>query len=199
MSANASAPRVPTDEIYRFQLFGDHYEIVYAGHRIHLKDSVGLTYINRLIEDPFKDIPILQLVHGAASKPGEKDDTKFALQTGLTITDLTERAEGIEKRLRAARERAAACKYNGDTLGLIEAEDLINALEESAHENGPVAKALNSKGSLVKAKDAVRKAISRAIDGIRKHCPPLARHLRRSISGGNRYSYEPEHLPEWIL
>jgi hypothetical protein len=199
MSAAASSSCVPTVETRRFQRRGDYYEVDYAGHRENLKGCVGLGYLQHLLENPFKDIPVLQLIHGEVSNQSEKDGSSFAFRSGLNITDLTERSEGIEERLRAVRNYEAECRCNGDLDGIHRAEEVIHELEKTDKEGGPVAKALQTKVPLAKAKEAVRKAINRAINEIKKHCPPLARHLRRSISGGNRYSYEPEYQQEWNL
>lgn len=160
---------------------------------VPLRALRGFDYLRDLLRRPGRPVTALDLVGagtGVGVQPGLGD-----LLDGQARTVYRQRLLDIEHELGEAEEwsdlgRLDALKAERDAL-----------LDEIARATGLRGHARTTGSSQERARVAVKKAISTAIDRLATVDEPLARHLRTSIRTGLSCSYEPDpaHEPDWVL
>src|SRR6185369_5746397 len=77
--AHATAARAGDDPPFAFVREGEYWAVTHAGATVRLKDSLGIQYLVRLIEQPGREIHVLDLVGERASGGGGVSE---AIDTG---------------------------------------------------------------------------------------------------------------------
>jgi tetratricopeptide (TPR) repeat protein len=172
----------------------DHWLLVYGRREIALTDLVGMRYLAVLLERPGQDVPALDLAM-AATVEHRRDELVDAtalrayrrrlaeLDTALDDAALdTGRATAVADPARAERlaaERDALLAHLSGALGL-----------------GGRSRTFASSGE--RARTAVHKALTRALDQIATVDAGLAADLRTCIRTGTTCRYDPDEIfPEW--
>jgi hypothetical protein len=163
----------------------DRWLLAHHGGEVVVGDLVGMRYLARLVAEPGRAITALELA-GSAAAPVEPS-----------------RQPMLDERARAAyaaraRELAAAAgraRTDGDRERVEALEDEIEALtRELDRSRGLRGRGRSFAGPAERARTAVRKAISRALDAVEAGDPMLAQMLRLSVSTGYECSYTPTGL-----
>jgi AAA ATPase domain len=175
---------------------GELWTLTHAGGSFHLKDSKGLRYLARLLEEPHAEVHVVELQAGAPAPelraagktagPWLDDEAKQAYRTRLAELedDLAEaeRWGDPERVARAREEREAIGRELARAVGLGGRDRPAGSAAERARVN---------------ATRAIRGAIRR----IEECDPSLGRHLDRAVRTGTFCAYDPASQDEvtWKL
>jgi tetratricopeptide (TPR) repeat protein len=166
---------------------GDVWRVEHQGGTHRIKDLRGMQLLAKLVEEPGREMHVLDLV-------GASDATAGAI-------DLGDAGEVIDKRARAAY----AARLRDLDATIAEAEDWndLARLETARGERDALARELSralglggrerrSGAAAERARVNVQRRLRDAIRRIEEHDAALARHLERSLRTGAFCSYEPE-------
>ena len=153
----------------------------------------GFGYLRELLRRPGQPVAALDLV-GAG--------TGVAVQSGLGDLLDKQALKAYRQRLRDLDQELTEAAEWSD-LGRLDAlrTERDALLDELARATGLGGRARTTGSSQERARVAVKKAISAAIDRIATVDEPLARHLRTGIHTGLNCSYEPDPADslDWVL
>ena len=180
---NAPAkPRAPASGRVELARAGELWTLTGFGEQIHVKDSRGVQMIAKLVEEPGRELHVLELAGGGdpdgGGDAGPALDPKARAQYRTRLTELVadrEQAEawGDAGRLeRANREIEALTAELERAVGLGGRDRKIGAASERARSN-------------------VQRRITHALDQIRAASPRLGEHLVASIRTGTYCVYSP--------
>lgn len=176
-----------------FRRKGKIWTLRFEGEVVHMKDSVGLAYIARLLREPDRDIPAISLL---AARAGI--DPLAASGSAGEILDGEARAK-YQRRYSDLREELAEAVANRD---LGRSERAQREMEQLATELAR-ATGLGGRNRWQSDKERVRKSVSMAvardIKNIEKLHKPLGRHLGASISSGRVFRYAPPTPIDWLM
>jgi tetratricopeptide (TPR) repeat protein len=170
-------------------LEGEYFALRFRAETLHLKDSLGLRYIARLVHTPGQEIHVLDLVRerSGASDAGELLDQGDA---GELLDEQARKA--YRKRLEALEDAVAEAESFGDTA---RAETARHEIEMLASELGRAVglggRARKAGAAGERARSAVQRRIRHAVERIASHSPALASFLERSLRTGNYCSFVP--------
>jgi tetratricopeptide (TPR) repeat protein len=180
-----------------FRREGEVWELRYGGLQIRLRDSKGLRDIARLLREPGRAVPALELAAAPMSLviPGEQ----LSVQGDLgEVIDATARA-AYRARLVELDEEAAEADERGDIVGsesaAREREALISQLAAAYGLGGRVRRVGHPSE---RARTAVTARIRDSLRRIDAAHPDLGRHLSRSIRTGTVCVYEPDQPTTWF-
>jgi hypothetical protein len=163
-----------------------------AGTATPLPARRGFGYLRELLRRPHQPIAALDLVAAG---------TGTVAQPGLGVLD-RQALSAYRKRLRDLDSELAEAEQWSD-IGRADAlrEERDALLAELAHAAGLGGRARLAGASAERARVAVKKAISSAIDRVAAVDEPLARHLSVRVRTGLTCSYEPDPADsrDWIL
>jgi hypothetical protein len=186
----AAAASVPP---FAFLREGEYWSVTYGGSTFRLKDSLGLNYLVRLLEQPGREIHVLDLTGeraagGAGAGVNEAIDTGDA---GELLDDEARRA--YRRRLEDLEETVAEAESFGDAARAARAREEIEMLgAELGRAVGLGGRARRAGGAAERARSAVQRRIKNAIERIADHSPPLGALLTRTVRTGNYCVYRPE-------
>jgi tetratricopeptide (TPR) repeat protein len=189
-SGAASSSPAPTDQPFAFVREGEYWAVSFAGATFRLKDSLGVQYLVRLIEEPGREIHVLDLAgERAAVGPGVNE----AIDTGDAGELLDEEARGsYRRRLEDLEETVAEAESFGDAARAARARAEIEMLAaELGRAVGLGGRARRAGGSAERARSAVQRRIKNAIERIGEHSAALAALLGRTIRTGNYCVFRP--------
>jgi hypothetical protein len=189
------APSVHHDlrRVHLHPVPGGHWLIGPEAAPVPLRALRGFGYLRALIARSAQPIGALDLV-GAG--------TGVAVQSGLgdlvdkqALTAYRQRLRDLDQELSEAEQWSDIGRL--ETIN-IERDALLNELSSVTGLNG---RSRTSGSSQERARVAVQKAVSAAIDRIATVDEPLARHLQAHIRTGLTCSYEPDpaHKLDWVL
>lgn len=176
-----------------FRRRGDYWELSFDGQTILLRDTVGLSYIARLLIEPNRDIPAITLL---AARAGVDP----LVPTGSRGEILDEAArENYRRRYVDLQQELEAAEKNND-VGQIaklqsEIEQLTNELARATGLGGRNRKHSDAERTRI----AVTMAIHRSISGITQRHAAMGKHLSSAISTGIACRYAPDRKIEWRL
>jgi hypothetical protein len=166
---------------------GQQWHMVWRGRRVAVADSVGLTHLAVLLNNPDREIACLELVAGldTLSRKGVAGTSRQPVLDRTAIHSYRARisrlAADIEDLETAGdRERAAAARHEYDWL-----------VSELSAGTGIGGTSRTFADSAERARTAVGKAIRRALAGVERVDAELARHLRQAVRTGVTCSYRP--------
>jgi hypothetical protein len=176
-----------------FRCRGDYWEVAFDGSEVKLlKNSVGLSYIARLLAEPHKSIPAVSLL---AARAGI--DSQFL--SGSSGEMLNE--EGKSEMKKAYSDLIAQRDEAIENADIGRRDDANARLEQLAVE---LSRRLNVQGKAREESDAerVRKSVSmavaREIKVITNNLVPLGSHLS-AITSGTYFKYAPDREVDWLL
>jgi hypothetical protein len=175
-----------------FLLSGDFWQVTFRGMTKHLKDTVGMGYLARLLAQPHRDIPAVSLL---AARAGI--DPLVTQGSSEKLIDEKARAEYREhyRDLEEEIADAEAC-HDAGRLERAQAErqQLVDELTRTAGLGGK----LRERSDADRVRKSVSMAVNRDIENIAKHHEELGRHLQVSISSGLQFRYTPETPIDWL-
>lgn len=197
-----------------FKKRGDFWEVVFFGETFYLEDSKGLTYIACLLSQMGKPISCKELsalVEGhnlTNDSPFGKMSRSQLSEYGLMDLGADDAGEHLDKRsiieyrnrLKELEEDLSEADRFND-IGLItklenEKEAILIELKHSIGLGGRVRRAPSSNE---KARQAVYKRITEAIENIKDKNKALYEHLKSSIKTGGSCTYSPLNPLHWSL
>ena len=191
-AAGAPAPARASD--FSFTREGEYWTVAHAGapfRAFRLKDSVGLRYLVRLIEEPGREIHVLDLVGERASGGGGANEAIDTGDAGELLDDEARRS--YQNRIEDLEETIAEAESFGDPARAAAARAEMEAISaELGRAVGLGGRARRAGGAAERARSAVQRRIKNAIERIGEHAPELAALLGRTIRTGNFCEYRPE-------
>jgi tetratricopeptide (TPR) repeat protein len=193
-------PEPPTEGGNVFRLEGEVWRLVHAGREVRLRDSKGLRDLARLLAQPARPFPAVELAGAVGSARddvgaeglhaqgdlGELVDAKAREAYRRRLADLddeiddADRAVDVERSARAAAEKDALVAHLAAAYGL----------GGRPRRTGDPAE---------RARQTVTARIREAMGRIDAAHPDLGRHLRRSVRTGRICVYEPDSPIEWMV
>jgi tetratricopeptide (TPR) repeat protein len=185
--APASAP-VPA---FAFVREGEYWAVSFDGATFRLKDSLGIQYLVRLIEEPGREIHVLDLAGERAAGGGA--GVNEAIDTGDAGELLDDEARrSYQRRLEDLEETVAESESFGDATRAARAREEIEMLAaELGRAVGLGGRVRRAGGSAERARSAVQRRIKNAIERIGEHAPALAALLGRTVRTGNYCVFRP--------
>lgn len=178
-----------------FRREGIHRRAVgFAGAEIVVPDLVGLRYVERLLAEPGRELPVLDLVRLERGGPGPG-------QPGLPVLDDQARA-AYKRRLTEIDEDLEDARATGDLARLELAErDREFLLAELRRAVGLGGRQRTTGSDAERARTSVTRSIRYSLDRLAAQHPRLAEHLRASVRTGTYCSYvpDPRVVVEWQL
>ncbi len=160
---------------------GDRWLLVHHERETLLDDLVGVRYLARLIAHPGTEISALDLV-GAA---------RFPEPANQTVVDGPARAAYL-RRARELAEEIADARRDADLERVAGLESELDALTaEIGRSAGISGRTRHFPSPAERARTAVRKAITRAVDTIAAADPAAADLLRATVTTGYQCGYRP--------
>jgi len=189
--ATAPAPKSTTPEApFAFALEGEYWTVTHEANRFRLKDSLGLRYLVRLLEQPGREIHVLDLVgERAGAAPHEAVDLGDA---GELLDD--EAKASYRRRLDDLRDVLAEAESFGDAERASRVRDEIEMLAgELGRAVGLGGRSRRAGAAAERARSAVQRRIKNALERIGEHAPALAAHLGKAVRTGNFCVFRPGH------
>lgn len=175
-----------------FKNQGKTWLVVYEGVPKSVGHSIGMTYICSLLQSPGREahaITLRSLVMNKgdlllSSSGGEMLDYK-------ALKEYRERLRDIEEELREAES-------NNDLARKVPLKEELEALTaEIGRATGLSGRKRTGTDDRERARQAVSRAIYRALDAIKKEHEPLWQHLNNSLKIGGFLSYSPDRSVSW--
>ena len=172
-----------------FKKEGEYWTIAFEGRLFRLKDSVGMHYLARMLQEPGREFHALDLVR-SPRPPSARD----GLGLGHAGELLDDRAKALYRhRMAELRNDLEEADSWGDAERASKAREVLEILaEEFARGVGLGGRDRVAASDAERARVNVTKAIKATIKRIRHDHPSLARHLNFSVRTGTFCSYSPE-------
>ena len=175
-----------------FQKQGKTWLAVYDGVPKSIGDSVGMTYICRLLQSGGQDIHAATLRGAGISK----DKTIVLGSAGEVIDDRARRE--YKERITEIDEDLAEAESNHDFARKDRLNEEREALiKEIARSTGLHGENREASSDRERARQSVSAAIHRALKAIKKEHEPLWQHLTNSLKIGEFLSYQPDQPTTW--
>lgn len=207
-------PSVTEETVFRRE--GDVWRIVYANSSISLRHSTGLAYIEQLLRNPNQEIHAAMIeaaVAGTLSSSqnqadevqdrSEDDEYESPVSTSGAIpvgSHLDQQAlKEYDQRITEAKKELEEATANNDTGRIESLKREINILTKEAARGTGLQGRPRRGGDGERARQAVSKAVNRALKTINKKHPTLWQHLNSSLKIGEYLSYRPEKPISWAV
>ena len=175
-----------------FRRYREFWRLTFDGQTVYLKDSVGLAYIARLLNEPNRDIPAVSLL---AARAGI--DPCIASGSSGKLLEEEDRAK-YQNLYREYSEELEEAKRNND-LGRIEnLQTLMDGLASEIARATGLGGRSREKTDADKVRKSVSMAVSRDIERIGGEHAALGRHLSAAINSGYTFRYAPEQPIDWL-
>ncbi|MFD7662741.1 ATP-binding protein [Streptomyces sp. NPDC059788] len=176
---------------------GDYWALAHEGHVVHLKHTVGLGYLARLLAEPDREFLAREL---AAADRGPARGVPPAARepaypgAGDAGPALDARAKAAyRRRLRELAEELDEAERFHDTGRAEQARVELDAVtEQLAGAVGLGGRDRRAASDSERARLSVTKALKAAVKRISAHAPVLGLHLERSVRTGAYCSYAPD-------
>ena len=180
---------------FTFANEGEYWAVTHAGGTFRLKDSLGIQYLVRLIEQPGQEIHVLDLTgERAGGGANEAIDTGDA---GELLDDEARRS--YQQRLEDLEETVAEAESFGDAARAARARAEIEMLgAELGRAVGLGGRARRAGGAAERARSAVQRRIKNAIERIGDHAPALAALLSKAVQNRQLLRLPPHLIPRPI-
>jgi hypothetical protein len=177
-----SAPPAPPPTELRLGQDGEEWILSLGAVVVRLKGSKGVSYLERLMQSPHREIHVLQLV---ADGGGVEQGDAGPVLDATARRQYERRLEDLEEELREAeafgdREKASRSRQEIDAL----ADELARAVGLGGRDRRA--------GSLAeRARINVQRRLRDVIARVEKSAPALARYLEATVKTGTFCSYAP--------
>lgn len=194
-------PSAGNGPAYVFRLDGEYWTLAFEGQVVTLRDSKGMHDLGALLADPGRERHVLDL---CSDPPGRGPGPALAAAEGLRreagpqpVIDDVARNQ-YRRRLTELNQEITEAAGLGDPVAAARArqerDQLVGQLT-AAYGLGGRARRIPDEAE--RARKAVRRRISDALNRIENASPALGRHLRHSVHTGVYCSYTPEHDIRW--
>ncbi|MEU7226343.1 ATP-binding protein [Streptomyces chrestomyceticus] len=176
---------------------GDYWALAHDGRTVHLKHTVGLGYLARLLAAPGREFPARELAaadRGTARRGPAAPDGPVSPGAGDAGPVLDARAkDAYRRRLRELAEELDEAERFHDTGRAERARVELDAVtEQLAGAVGLGGRDRRAASDGERARLSVTKALKAAVKRISVHDPVLGQHLERSVRTGAYCSYAPD-------
>lgn len=182
-----------------FYVEGEYWTVRFNGAIARYKDSRGLKYITYLIQHPDEHITAVSIVKqfNSVGQPRMRIDSaashdlvdKDHPDSGYKIAD-DEALSNYNNRLRDNDdEMQEAKRYSDEATKERLTKERKEILSQIKHSKGIGGRIRKTGGGGEKARQSVKKAISRTIEAIKQDLPGLASHLQSNIPTGGTCKY----------
>ncbi|MDQ1048804.1 hypothetical protein [Streptomyces sp. V4I2] len=162
---------------------GEYWAVTHGGHVFHLKDTLGVGYLSRLLREPDRELLALDLAgadpEAVLGDAGPVLDAQAKAQYRHRLGELADDLEEAERWSDAGRAERARCEIDALTEQLAAAVGLGGRDRRAA-------------SATERARLNVTKALKSAIRRITREDPVLGRHLERSVRTGTYCCYAPD-------
>ncbi|OKH99102.1 hypothetical protein A6A06_26320 [Streptomyces sp. CB02923] len=193
----AHAPSAPPPQQASLRRRGDYWALAHDGHVIHLKHTVGLGYLARLLAEPDREFLARELA-AADRSPARggpvAPEEPLSPGTGDAGPVLDARAKAAyRRRLRELAEELDEAERFHDTGRAEQARIELDAItEQLVGAVGLGGRDRRAASDSERARLSVTKALKAAVKRISVHHPVLGLHLERSVRTGAYCSYAPD-------
>lgn len=179
-------------EVRIFRRQGATWLLVFDGLEKTASNSKGMAYISHLLMNPGKPIFCADLRDVVAGVT-----TPRHLGSGGEVLP-PDVLEDYKRRLRENEEGLELARELGGTTRIEELESEAMVLKaEIARGAGLFGRGREASSDRKRARQSVSAAVNRAIDAVTRSHPTLGSHLARSITPGERLSYNPDPPIPW--
>jgi class 3 adenylate cyclase len=184
-----------------FRLDGEYWTVAFEGRVVTLRDSKGMHDLRALLADPGRERHVLDLWSdsiGPGTGPAQAAAEGLRQEAGpQPVIDEVARNH-YRRRLTELDQEIAEAADRGDAMAAAQAhqerDQLIGQLTAAYGLGG---RARRIPDQVERARKAVRRRVSNALNRIDNASPTLGRHLRHSVHTGVYCSYTPEHDIRW--
>lgn len=174
---------------------GDGWKIGWNGQETRLGGLKGLSYLDRLVADPRREVHVLDLASpgGSTERPAvDRDEVQRAgSDTGPMLDRRAKQA--YRRRLEDLADELREAEEFNDTERATRAREEIDVLtEQLAAAVGLGGRDRTTGSDAERARVSVTKALRTAIIKVTDHVPALGRHLEASVKTGVFCSYDPD-------
>jgi tetratricopeptide (TPR) repeat protein len=170
---------------------GDTWLLRFEGSEVRLQTSKGLECLAKLLREPGREWPALELAGSSG--------TSVAATTDDSLLDPQARSEYREQLASLGDELAEAERFHDTGRSERLREEIEFLTSELASSVGLGGRARRATGPSERARKAVYNRIRTALGKIRALHPELARHLEASVQTGHLCSYQPERPTDWTI
>jgi len=175
-----------------FQRSAHFWILRFDGATKHFKDSAGMTYIARLLAEPFRDIPAVSLLAARADI-----DPRIASGSSGEILD-DEARKTYKERYQGLQADLSEAENNNDTAQVEKLQTEMDQLTTELARATGLGGHSREKTDAEKVRKSVSMAVTRDVSKIESEHKPLARHLTAFISMGRVFRYSPENPIDWL-
>lgn len=184
---DASAP-------FMFHRAGDFWDVAFEGSDIqHVRDSVGIEYLARLLADPHKHFPAATLL---AARAGI-DARQLSGSSGKALDE--EAKKSIKAKYDDLMDRKTEAEKQNDQGALDAATTELDKLSVELSRRLGLGGRAREDSDADRVRKSVSMAVSREIETLSEKLPPLGQHLLASISSGRFFKYAPDREIDWLL
>lgn len=183
-----SRSAVPPSTTATLRPRGDYWELRYQGRELLVRDSRGVRHLARLLAEPNRPVHALELVRGAAGRPGVLDDVPFGREgdVGPVLDPAARRA--YRERLRVLEQDLQDEPAGTARSASMRAEhDALRA--ELARATALLGRDRRMGDPAERARSAVTKAIKSVIASTAERERVIGAHLARCVRTGTFCSY----------
>jgi non-specific serine/threonine protein kinase len=181
-----AAADAPPPEGCLFRPEGDYWTIVYGGRVARLRDSVGLRHLARLLWNPHREFPAIDLMRDlAASGAGRRTPPERA---DLPAVDLGAAAACLQR----VRDLLESLARSGGRTDRAQADALRRQLDLVARDLRHLVRRRGAGMDEERARVAVAKTLRATLCRIRQTHGTLADHLETALRRGYACSYRPD-------
>ena len=200
-AAPAPTPSASSGQGNVFRLDGEYWTIAFEGRVVTLRDSKGMRDLRALLVGPGWERHVLDLWSdpmGPGTGPAQAAAEGLRQEAGpQPVIDDVARNQ-YRRRLTELDQEIAEAADRGDSIVAAQArqerDQLVGQLT-AAYGLGGQARRIPDEAE--RARKAVRRRISDALNRIQNANPALGRHLRHSVHTGLYCTYTPEHDTRW--
>jgi hypothetical protein len=200
VSEAATAPETASIGRGTFRREGDWWRIGLGEVEVALRDSKGLGDLARLIAEPRREFPAIELAQPTAPVSSADVDIDLTPEGDLgDVVDAAARA-AYRARLTDIEVELADADVVGDSSASLRLSLERDALvEQLSQAYGLGGRARRAGDPAERARSTVTARIRDAIRKIESAEPAVGRHLSRSVRTGRFCSYDPETPVDWQL
>jgi tetratricopeptide (TPR) repeat protein len=189
--------RTPPDvDVFRRE--GDYWTVVFEGRTTRVRNLKGIRYLARLLDDPGRELHVLDLVAAESGGPAAAEGSRAAALSHAYPGDagamLDARAkEAYRRRLAEIEDDIEQARAFGDDARAAQADAerdfLVREISRAVGLGGRDRRAASTSE---RARVSVTRALRQALARIGEHHPELAEHFERTVHTGTHCSYVPD-------
>lgn len=184
-----------------FRLDGEYWTVTFQGRVVTLRDSKGMHDLATLLADPGRERHVLDLWSdptGPGTRPAQAAAEGLRQQAGSQpVIDDVARDQYRRRLTELGQEIAEAADRSDPVVAAQARQERDQIIDQLTAAYGLGGRARRIPGEAERARKAVWRRISDALNRIENASPALGRHLRHSVHTGIYCSYTPEHDIHW--